>query len=423
MTSIIAELTSRDLIFQVTNQDLDRIFLSDKPPVYCGFDPTSSSLHLGSLLPIVGLIRFQKAGFKPIILVGGATGMIGDPSGKSAERVLLGQEEIVRNVAALEAQLRKFLDFYKGSCSAIVVDNASWFNKILFVDFLRDIGKHFSIGAMLAKESVKARLETGISFTEFSYLLLQAYDFLYLYDHYKCRLQLGGQDQWGNITAGIELIRRLRGQEVFGVTLPLVTTTSGKKFGKSESGNIWLDSALTSPYQMYQYLINVSDQDVVNYLKIFTFLSLEEIGDYAEKIRNKPEEREAQKRLAWEVTSLVHEKDTALMAQKASEVLFGGEIAGFTDKMLEEIFPDVPKAQFPFSALTKGVELVQALLSCQAVSSKGEARRLISQGGVYLNNQKVSDLGYKLCAKDLASEHFMVIRTGKKKFFILGFEG
>ncbi|WAC07566.1 MAG: tyrosine--tRNA ligase [Thermodesulfobacteriota bacterium] len=422
MTSIITELASRDLIFQVTNQDLDKIFSSDKPPVYCGFDPTSSSLHLGSLLPIIGLMRFQQAGFKPIIVIGGATGMIGDPSGKSSERVLLGEEDIAANAAAIEAQLRRFLDFDKGSCSAQVVNNASWFNQILFVDFLRDIGKHFSIGVILAKESVKTRLETGISFTEFSYILLQAYDFLYLYDNYKCKIQLGGQDQWGNITAGIELIRRLRGQEVFGVTLPLVTTASGKKFGKSEAGNIWLDGALTSPYQLYQYLINVSDQDVITYLKIFTFLSLEKLVEYTEKIRNKPEERESQKLLAWEVTRLVHGKEAAFMAQKASEALFGGEISGFTDKILEEIFFDVPKAKLLFSALAGGLDLIESLLSCQAVSSKGEAKRLIGQGGVYVNNQKVNDQARKLTTQDLASEHFIVIRTGKKKFFILGFE-
>jgi len=311
MNNIIAELTSRDLIFQVTNQDLDKIFSSDKPPVYCGFDPTGSSLHLGSLLPIIGLMRFQQAGFKPIILIGGATGMIGDPSGKTLERRLLSREEILSNAQGIESQLRKFLDFDRGAFSALVLNNAGWFNRILFVDFLRDIGKHFSIGAMLGKESVKARLETGISFTEFSYILLQAYDFLYLYDNYKCKIQLGGQDQWGNITGGIELIRRMRGQEAYGVTLPLVTTASGKKFGKSEAGNIWLDSALTSPYQIYQYLINMSDQDVIPYLKIFTFLPIEEIENYAEEIRNKPEERSAQKRLAWEVTRLVHGKEAA----------------------------------------------------------------------------------------------------------------
>jgi tyrosyl-tRNA synthetase len=422
MPDIIAELTSRDLIYQVTHQDLDKIFVSEKPPVYCGFDPTSSSLHLGSLLPILGLKRFQRAGFKPVILVGGATGMIGDPSGKTAERKLLGKEEISSNVQGMEAQLRKFLDFDQGASSALVVNNADWFNQILFVDFLRDVGKHFSIGAMLAKESVKARLETGISFTEFAYILLQAYDFLYLYDNYKCKIQLGGQDQWGNITGGIELIRRLRGQEAYGVTLPLVTTASGKKFGKSEAGNIWLDSALTSPYQMYQYLINTSDQDVIGYLNIFTFISMEEIGDYAEKIRSNPEKRAAQKRLAWEVTSMVHGQDGAQMAQKASDVLFGAEISGFTDQILEDIFSDVPKAKLFFSVLAGGLDLIEALLSCQAVSSKGEARRLISQGGVYINNQKVSDPARKLNPQDLASEHFIVLRTGKKKFFILWFE-
>ncbi|HPD60738.1 MAG TPA: tyrosine--tRNA ligase [Thermodesulfobacteriota bacterium] len=422
MPDIITELTSRDLIFQVTNQDLDKIFSSDKPPVYCGFDPTSSSLHLGSLLPIIGLMRFQQAGFKPIILIGGATGLIGDPSGKTLERKLLTREDILSNAQGIEAQLRKFLDFDPGDFSALVVNNATWFNQIFFVDFLRDIGKHFSIGAMLAKESVKARLETGISFTEFSYPLLQAYDFLYLYDNYKCKIQLGGQDQWGNITAGIELVRRLRGQEVFGITFPLITTASGKKFGKSEAGNIWLDGALTSPYQLYQYLINMSDQDVITYLKLFTFLSLEEIGNYAKKIKEKPEGREAQKLLAWEVTRLVHGKEAALMAQKASEVLFGGEVSGFTDKILGEIFSDVPKVKLLFSSLARGLDLIDALLSCQAVSSKGEARRLISQGGVYVNNQKVSDQARKLTPQDLASEHFIVIRTGKKKFFILGFE-
>ena len=422
MTNIIAELRLRDLIFQVTNPDLDKIFLSDRPPVYCGFDPTSSSLHLGSLLPILGLMRFQQAGFKPIVLVGGATGMIGDPSGKTVERKLLSQEEILSYSQGIEAQLRRFLDFDRGAFSAIVLNNATWFSQALVIEFLRDIGKHFSLGSLLAKESVKSRLDTGISFTEFTYILLQAYDFLYLYDKYKCRIQLGGQDQWGNITAGIELIRRLRGQETFGITFPLITTAAGKKFGKSETGNIWLDADLTSPYQLYQYLINVSDQDVIHYLKIFTFLSLEEIGNYIEKMKNKPETRETQKRLAWEVTSLVHGKEAAFMAQKASEVFFGGEIEGLTDTALEEIFLDVPKAKFFFNELTKGLDLTQALLSCQAVSSKGEGRRLLSQGGVYVNNQKVNDQNRKLTPQDLASEHFIVIRTGKKKFFLFGFE-
>ena len=419
MTQILSSLRSRDLVFQVTNEKLDEHFSPLSCPVYCGFDPTSSSLHIGSLLPILGLMRFQQAGFKPLLLMGGATGMIGDPSGKSLERELLSKDRIEANVQAIEAQLRNFLDFDKGDHSAVVVNNADWFSQYPFVDFLRDIGKHFSVGTILAKESVKNRLEGGISFAEFSYMLLQAYDFLYLYDTYGCRIQMGGQDQWGNITAGIDLIRKLRGKEAFGVTFPLLTTSSGKKFGKSEAGTIWLDENLTSPYQLYQYLINTNDADVVKYLKYFTFLPLEEINGYLDTIQKEPEQRKAQKRLAEEVTSLVHgEKNTAL-AKRASEVLFGGEVTDITDSILEEIFPDVPKADMASSELSQGVEITQALLACKAVSSKGEARRLISQGGVYVNNRKVADLHYKLTPRDLASEHFVLMRTGKKRFFLL----
>jgi len=419
MTQILSNLKSRDLVFQVTNENLDEHFSLNPCPVYCGFDPTSSSLHIGSLLPIIGLMRFQQAGFKPILLMGGATGMIGDPSGKSLERELLSNDRIEANVKAIETQLRNFLDFDKGDHSAMVVNNSDWFAQYPFVDFLRDIGKHFSVGTILAKESVKNRLETGISFAEFSYMLLQAYDFLYLSDTYGCRIQLGGQDQWGNITAGIDLIRKLRGKEAFGVTFPLLTTSSGKKFGKSEAGTIWLDANLTSPYHLYQYLINTSDADVVKYLKYFTFLPVQEIDGYLDTIRKEPEQRKAQKRLAEEVTSLVHGEKNAALAQKASEVLFGGEVTELTDSILEEIFPDVPKADLASSELSKGVELTQALLSCKAVSSKGEARRLISQGGVYVNNRKVADLHYKLTPRDLASEHFVLMRTGKKRFFLL----
>jgi len=422
MSGIVAELNSRNLIFQVTHQNLDQIFLTEKPPVYCGFDPTSSSLHLGSLLPILGLVRFQRAGFRPIIVIGGATGMIGDPSGKSGERKLLTKEEVLSYSHKIEGQLRRFLDFESGAYSAIIVNNINWFGHITLIDFLRDIGKHFSVGFLLSKEAIKSRLDSGISFTEFSYILMQAYDFLYLYDNYNCRIQLGGQDQWGNITAGIDLIRKLRGKEAFGITFPLITTASGKKFGKSESGNIWLDANLTSPYQFYQYLINVTDQDVISYLKIFTFLSWEEIEDYMNKVKSEPEKREAQRRLAWELTTMVHGKEAALMAKKASEVLFGGEISGFTDQILEEIFFDVPRAKFSFAELNNGLDLLQGLLSCQAISSRSEGRRLISQGGVYVNNQKVSENDRKLTINDLASEHFIVIRIGKKKFFLFAFE-
>ena len=422
MAQILADLKSRGLVFQATNENLDKHFLLETCPVYCGFDPTSASLHIGSLLPILGLMRFQRAGFRPIILLGGATGLIGDPSGKSSERKLLTKEEIEANGKAIKNQFRRFLDFDKGKCSALIVDNSNWFARYFFVDFLRDIGKHFSIGNILAKESVKNRLEAGVSFTEFSYILMQAYDFLYLFDTLGCRIQLGGQDQWGNITAGIELIRKLRGKEAFGVTFPLITTSSGKKFGKTEAGTIWLDRNLTSPYQLYQYMVNTSDRDVVKYLQYFTFLTLEEIKNYSEIIIKEPEKRKPQKRLAWEVTRLVHGEKMAGMAKKASEVLFGGEVSEIADETLEEIFPDVPKANFIASKLSKGIELTAALVSCNAVSSKGEAKRLISQGGVYVNNKKVESLNYKLTFNDLASEHFIIIRTGKKRFFILRFD-
>lgn len=421
MNDIVAQLKARSVLFQVTHENLDDIVRDERPPVYCGFDPTGTSLHIGSLLPILGLVRFQQAGFKPIILVGGATGMIGDPSGKDSERKLLGPEEIEANARGIEAQLRRFLDFDRGACSAQVVNNAEWFSRYCIVDFLRDIGKHFSLAPMLAKEAVKSRMEVGISYTEFSYILLQAYDFLHLFDTFGCRIQVGGQDQWGNITAGIDLIRRLRGKEAFGVTLPLLTTSSGKKFGKSEAGTVWLDGELTSPYQFYQYLINTSDEDVISYLKFFTLLSLEEIEEYAQGVRAHPEKREAQQRLAWEVTRLVHGEDQAQVARNASAVLFGGEIKGCSDRMLEEIFADVPRADFSLGALSAGIDLVEALVACRAVASKGEARRLLNQNGVSLNNEKVNEAHRILGMSDLASEHFLVLRIGKKKYFLLRF--
>lgn len=421
MSHILAQLKERNLVFQVTHEDLDTVFSSEKPPVYCGVDPTGSSLHVGHLLPLIGLMRFQQAGFKPLVLVGGATGMIGDPSGKSAERVLLTKDEIESNVNAIERQLRRFLDFDSGSYAARLVNNYEWFSRYFFIEFLRDIGKHFSIGSMLAKESVRNRLETGISYTEFSYILMQAYDFLHLFDNYGCRIQVGGQDQWGNITAGIDLIRRMRGKETFGVTFPLITTSTGKKFGKTEAGTVWLDERLTSPYQLYQYFINTSDRDVVRFIEYYTFASAEEIEEYRELVRKEPEKRAAQKRLARDVTKLVHGRRDAEMAEKATSVLFGGELLDCTDRILEEIFPDVPKAHFPASTLTDGMDLIQALVTCGAVASKGQARRLITQGGVYINNKKVQDSEYALNAHDLASEHFILVRTGKKNFFLFRF--
>lgn len=419
MVDIVAHLAARDLIFQVTHEQMDSLLGSEKPPVYCGFDPTSSSLHLGNLLLIVTLMRFQRAGFKPIIVMGGATGLIGDPSGKSSERILLSKEVLESNLRGFQAQFRRFLDFTPGACAAEIVNNADWFRGYSCIDFLRDIGKHFSVGAMLGKEAVKTRLEAGLSFTEFAYILLQAYDFLHLYDTYGCRIQAGGQDQWGNITAGVDLIRKLRRTECYGITVPLLTDSSGRKFGKSEGGALYLDKSITSPYHLYQYCINANDSDVIRYLKFFTFLSLEEIAAYAQVIKQEPEKREAQRRLAWEVTCLVHGEEEARLAKKASEVLFGGEVSNLTDEVLEQIFADVPRCQCAAGDLRSGIDLVDLLVSCQAVPSRGAARRLLSQGGIYVNNRQVNDSSAPLTRKNLASEHFIVLRTGKKNYFLV----
>lgn len=421
MTDFIANLKSRDVIYQVTHENLDAVFASQQPPVYCGFDPTASSLHLGHLLPIIALRRFQQAGFKPLAVVGGATGMIGDPSGKTAERVLLSKEDIERNVHSVEQQLRRFLDFDKGAASAEMVNNADWFRDISFIDFLRDVGKHFSIGSMLGKEAVRQRLETGLSFTEFSYILLQAYDFFHLFNTYGCRLQIGGQDQWGNITAGVELIRKLSGKEAYGVTFPLLTDSTGKKFGKSEGGALWMDKEMTSPYELYQYLLNVADSDVIRYLKLFTFLPLDEVDEYHKLVEKSPEKRDAQKRLAREVTRLVHGDAETQLAEKASQVLFGGEVADLTDEALEQIFADVPKTEIAMKDLADGIDLIGFLVAAGGSQSRGAARRLITQGGAYVNNRQVKDIDYTITQKDLASEHFVVLRTGKKKYFLVRF--
>ncbi len=421
MADIITDLASRNLIFQLTYENLGSILSAERPPVYCGFDPTNASLHLGNLLLIVSLMRFQQAGFKPIILVGGATGLIGDPSGKSAERILLNKEVIEDNLRGIEVQFRRFLDFEPGASSAELVNNAEWFYTYSFIDFLRDVGKHFSIAAMLGKEAVRNRLASGLSFTEFSYTLLQAYDFLHLLDTRGCRIQVGGQDQWGNITAGIDLIRKLRHTECYGATFPLLTDAAGRKFGKSVEGALWLDKNRTSPYQLYQYLMNTTDSDVIRFLKYFTFLTLEEIDAYDRLLQAAPEKREAQKKLAWEVTRLVHGDEEAAMARKASEVLFGGEISGLTDAVLERIFSEVPQYRYAASDLASGVEMIGLLVACQAAPSRGAARRLISQGGVYINNRQIDESLGTLTAEHLASEHFIVLRTGKKKYCLIRF--
>jgi len=345
--------------------------------------------------------------------------MIGDPSGKSEERVLLSDDELEHNVAGIGSQLERLLK----SGNVGVMNNADWLKKYGFIEFLRDVGKHFRVGEMLAKESVKRRMETGegISFTEFSYMLLQSLDFLHLFDEYDCAVQFGGSDQWGNIAAGIDLIRRVRGKTAYGATFPLITTSTGRKLGKTEKGAIYLDPEMTSPYEFYQYWINADDKDVVKYLKWFTFLPLSEIDRLAELTAKEPEKREAQRVLAYEVTEFVHGAKQADAAVKTSEILFGKEISDVSDEMLEGIFKDVPSTELPWENVESGISIVDAMVRCGISKGRSAARRLINGGGVYLNNKRISDEGYILTEGSLASAHIAVLRVGKKNYHLLKF--
>ncbi len=422
--SLFEELSWRGLVSQVTHPELGDLLEKERLALYCGFDPTADSLHIGSLVQIMGLVHFQRAGHTPIALMGGATGMIGDPSGKTEERQLVTPDVIQRNIVACEIQLRKFLDFASDN-AAIIVNNADWFKNIRLVTFLREIGKHFSVNVMLARESVRARLEDrdhGISYTEFSYQLLQAYDFLQLYDEHHCRLQTGGSDQWGNIVAGMDLTRRLRPEaSTFGLTLPLVTKSDGSKFGKTETGNIWLDPEKTSPYTFYQFWINTADTDAVRYLKYFTFLQQEEIGALAQQVEEAPQQRAAQKALAMEVTRMVHGETALAEAVKASQAMFGGDLSGLSEAALEDVFSEVPSTELPKSDLSANRLLIDVLDQCEIVKSKGEAKRLIKNGGLYLNNVRVEAEDAKLTEQSLCTGRIAVVRTGKKNYHLLKF--
>ena len=413
--TLLEELEQRGALDDVTDRAaLEELLSKPGQSIYIGFDPTADSLHAGNLVPALMLSRFQRAGHRPIVLVGGSTGMIGDPSGRSSERPLMTPDLVRSNVEAIRAQLTRFVSF-EGDNAAIVVNNYDWTAPVSYLDFLRDVGKHFTVNYMLAKESVRRRLEDrehGISYAEFSYMLLQAYDFLVLHDTQNCKIQGGGSDQWGNITAGAELIRKVRGGEAFGITFPLLTTASGEKFGKSAGNAIWLDPNRTSPYQFYQYWINTDDRDAARFLKLFTFLSLEEIDHLCS---HPPEQRVPQKALAAEITRTVHGEAALAQAIKASEVLFGGEVSGLTDRQLTEIFADVPSFSID---LTSPVRLTETLVRAAAVKSKAEATRLISGGGVYLNNRRVEASDTQIRREDLASESMFVLRVGKKNYYL-----
>jgi tyrosyl-tRNA synthetase len=397
---------------------------------YIGFDPTADSLHIGSLVQILILMHFQRAGHQPIALVGGATGMIGDPSGKSDERNLLDSATLEKNVAGLKAQLERFLDFSSSNQNpAILVNNFDWMKDYSLIEFSRDIGKHITVNYMMAKDSVKKRLgsesQVGMSFTEFTYQLLQGYDFLHLYQNYNCTLQMGGSDQWGNITTGTELVRRKAGGKAYAITCPLITKADGTKFGKTEGGNIWLDKNRTSPYKFYQYWLNASDADAENYIKIFTFLTKEEIDALIEEHKETPHLRFLQKRIAEEVTVLVHSKEDLANAQRASQILFGKstseDLMQLDNATFLDVFDGVPQAQMEKSALADGVEIISALAGeGKLLKSNGEARRALKENSISVNKTKVSDQE-KITAEDLINDRYILLQRGKKSYFILEF--
>jgi tyrosyl-tRNA synthetase len=418
------ELVNRGLIEATSSEEIIDILNNQKIAFYIGYDPTAKSLQIGNLFALITMKRFQNAGHKPFVVLGGATGMIGDPSGKNSERVLLTEEVINFNIEAQKKQFENILDFNCGTHSAVMVNNHDWMGKFSFIDFLRDVGKRFRVTEMLAKESVKNRInsEAGISFTEFTYQMLQAYDFKHLAAEHNVILQLGGGDQWGNITAGIDLARKMDGRQVYGIVIPLVTDAHGNKFGKSEGGTtIYLDPEMTSSYQMYQYLLNSDDNSVIKYLKYFTFLSLEEIENLELITKAEPHLRQAQKILASEVVKLVHGEDGLESALKATKIFFGEKITELKDKDLTSIFRDVPSVELKKETLTSGIPILELLSQTPLFASKGEAKRSIDQKGVYLNNDSLTDANLVIGNQNLASETCIVIRKGKKNYCVIKF--
>jgi len=412
---ILDDLKFRGLISQASNLDgLRKEINKGKISLYCGFDPTADSLHIGNLLPTLVLRRFQEAGHEPIALVGGGTGLIGDPSGKKEERTLNPDEVVERWSDVLKTQLEQFLDFKSKDNPALMINNYDWLGKIKAIDFLRDIGKYFTVSYMLAKESVKARLESGISFTEFNYMVLQAYDFLNLFEKYDCKLQIGGSDQWGNITAGIDLIKKKAGEEVYGLTVPLVSKADGTKFGKTETGTIWLDAKRTTPYQFYQFWINTNDRDIVQYLKYFTFLSKEEIENLEKEVQKNPEKKEAQKVLANKVTSLVHGEKIAEFAEKISQKLFYDDIQDFSEKELQMVFENIEIISFQNM---KEINVIDLLIDAKVCSSKRQAREDVQNGIIFINGNSYRDIQQIIKKSDCFYNKYLVIKRGKKNYY------
>lgn len=421
-TNAFEELKWRGLVYDHT-ESVPEVLAKEKVTVYNGFDPSADSLHIGNLVPLMVMARLQRFGHTPILLAGGGTGMIGDPSGRSSERNLLSLEELEANLAKVKQQLASVLDFEVKGNTAVMVNNADWLNQVSLLDFLRDTGKHFTVNYMLAKDSVKSRIQRddGISYTEFSYMLLQAYDYLHLHDTYGCSLQCGGSDQWGNIIAGVELIRRVRGVKVNAMVFPLVTQADGSKFGKTAAGtNAWLDPKRTSPYRFYQFWLNSDDADAINYLRYFTWLTEEEIAEYQHILFERPEKREAQRRLAQEVTRMIHGETAVYKAEQAAQVLFGGDLDGLDAADIQDIFADVPSSELPRSALDgDGLPVADLLAQSGLAQSKGDARRTIQGGGVYLNNRRVEEQNQAVTVVDAIEGQFLILRKGRKAYHLV----
>ena len=420
VTNVFDEFEWRGLVYSAT-EGLRDLLAKEKVAAYIGFDPSAPSLHVGSLLTIMGLVRLQQFGHTPIAVAGGGTGLIGDPSGKSTERPLLSKEEISFNIEGIKAQLSQYLDFQSKTNPAILVNNADWLTTTPLTDFLRDIGKHFSINALIAKESVKRRMEQeGISYTEFSYVLLQSFDYLTLFERHHCVLQMGGSDQWGNITAGVDLIRRVHGETAHALVYPLLTTSTGTKMGKSVGGAIWLDPQKTSPYRFYQYLFNSDDNDIVTYLKVLTMLSKERIEELAASVQAHPERREAQRELAREVTRRVHGEEAVNRAEEASRVLFGEEIKNQKLQDVLDIFAEAPSIEINKNEFSgDGMQLADLIARTGLVKSKGEARRLIEGGGIYLQNVRSNDARKLVSLQDSIEGQAFVLRKGQKEYCLV----
>ena len=419
MTTLIEDLKYRGIVYQMTDEEeIEKMLETEKISIYCGADPTADSLHIGHLVPFLALRRFQKYGHRPVILIGGGTGMIGDPSFKADERKLLSEEEVDKNVLAIKKQLASIFDF-EDENSAVLVNNKDWLKNISLISFLRDYGKHVGLNYMLSKDAIQTRLETGISYTEFTYTILQAIDFGHLNKEFDVRLQIGGSDQWGNITSGLELMRRMYGTtNSEGLTIPLITKADGKKFGKTESGNIWLDRNRTSPYEFYQFWLNQSDDDVIKFLKLFTFLDRDEIEELQQSVEEEPHLRKAQRKLGEEITRLIHGQEGLDEALKVTDALFSGDFKALESSQIKDALKDAPSQEVD----KETTKLVDLLVEANISSSKRQAREDIQNGAIYVNGERQQDLDYEITDADKFDQEFTVFRRGKKKYTIVTYK-